>query len=181
MSPRAYGIWSDLVLEGRVSNNLVSYSNATSLDPSRGDRALTMRGYVDYEYKFGNGQISIGFPLQVLGNKFIGAGAPTLVEIYGQAITDNIFVRFERVTFNDNYCSHIAAQPGHGAVGGATISLKCRAAIVMGNHVKATALGVPSVDFGGAPGTFIGNITMGAAINFADFPNPQSSFNQTLF
>jgi hypothetical protein len=139
-----------------------------------------MRGYVDYEYRFGNGAISMGFPLQVLGNKFVGAGSPALVEIFSQQLNDNIFIRFERVTFNDNYCSHIAGQDATGHFG-ATVRLACRAAIVMGNHVKATGFGTASVDFQGAPGTFVGNITAAGAVNFADFPNPQGSFNQTMF
>jgi hypothetical protein len=60
----------------------------------------------------------------------------------------------------------------------ATISLSCRRAIVMGNHIKATTKGFPSVNYNTSSGTFIGNITTGGAINFVDFPNPQGSFNR---
>ncbi|MGO4838965.1 right-handed parallel beta-helix repeat-containing protein, partial [Rhizobiaceae sp. 2RAB30] len=44
-----YGIAGDLILEARVSNNLVTYSNALARDPLREDRALVMRGLFDIQ------------------------------------------------------------------------------------------------------------------------------------
>ena len=187
MAPQALGIWGDLVLEGLIEGNLITYSKTDELDPKREDRALLMRGYAEYTVNLGGMQMVLGFPLQVLGNKFLGAGQSALVEIMGQVVNEQYRIRFERVTFSNNYCSHLVLPsgvtgtgPGGANARPATVKLNCRAAVVMGNQIKATGFNVASVDFGGAKGTFVGNVTAGGAINFADFPAPQSTFNQQI-
>jgi hypothetical protein len=187
MAARAFGLWGDLVLEGLIDGNLITYSQAGDLDPKREDRALLIRGYAEYGVNTGGVRMVFGFPLQVLGNKFVGVGKSALVEVFGQVVNDLLSIRFERVTFSDNYCSHLilpASATNLGAAGAdlraATVKLNCRAAVVMGNQIKATSDKVASVDFGGALGTFVGNITAGGAINFADFPAPQPTFNQQI-
>src|SRR5262249_21166780 len=97
-----YGIVGDLILEARVEGNLVTYSNVLSRDPQREDRALVMRGLLDVEWS------RTGFAIQVLGNKFIGTGRTALVELRESQLSNMTFVRFERVSFDNNYCSHFA-------------------------------------------------------------------------
>ena len=83
---------------------------------------------------------------------------------------DNTFVRFERVTFNNNYCYHYVQSEKEGA----TVLLRGRSGIVMGNHIKSTA-SIQSVIFDSMRGIFLGNDTQsGANINF---PSPENAFN----
>jgi hypothetical protein len=58
----------------------------------------------------------------------------------------------------------------------ATVKLAGRYAIVMGNHITAFTA-QPSVDFQDTPGVFMGNITHGGAVNFTDFPSPETDYN----
>jgi hypothetical protein len=55
-----------------------------------------------------------------------------------------------------------------------------RAAIAIGNHIKATVPKFPSIDFGNQPGPCIGNVLAGAVLNHAASPPLDSSFNLTL-
>lgn len=168
-----YGIIGDLVLEARIEGNLVTYSNVFSRNPQREDRALVMRGLSDFSQ--GENELTIGFAIQMHGNKFIGTGRTALVELRQTQLNDRFFIRFERVSFDHNYCSHFSAPvftPGQGA----TVWLVGRRAIVMGNHIKSFAR-FPSVNFSNMPGPFIGNITAGGTINHADFPVPTNGFN----
>jgi hypothetical protein len=173
-----YGIIGDLVLEARVEGNLVTYSNVLSRDPLREDRALVMRGLIDLQAS--DVVATLGFAIQMLGNKFVGTGRTALVELRQTQISATTFVRFERVTFDNNYCSHFTP-PGFAAAQGATVWLVGRSAIVMGNHVKATTRSFPSVNFNLMPGPFIGNVTAGGTINHTDFPAPAANFNMTAF
>ena len=91
-----------------------------------------------------------------------------------------MFARFERVSFDNNYCSHFTA-PVFAPIQGATIWLVGRRAIVMGNHIKATTRSFPSVNFNLMPGPFIGNVTAGGTVNHTDFPAPAANFNMIAF
>ncbi|MGQ0445495.1 MAG: DUF6519 domain-containing protein [Beijerinckiaceae bacterium] len=169
-----YGIYGDLVLEARVEGNLVTYSNVFARDPQREDRALVMRGL--FELSQGANELTLGFAIQIHGNKFIGNGRTALVELRQTQLSPQFFFRFERVSFDHNYCSHISAPvftPGQGA----TVWLVGRRAIVMGNHIKSLARSFPSVNFNGMPGPFIGNVTSGGTVNHPDFPAPAADFN----
>jgi hypothetical protein len=168
-----YGIAGDLILEARVEGNLVTYSNVLSRDPQREDRALVMRGLLDDQV----GELpTTGFAIQILGNKFIGTGRTALVELRETQLSNTTFIRFERVSFDNNYCSHFAI-PVFAAGQAATVWLVGRRAIVMGNHIKATTRSLPSVNFNSIPGPFIGNVTAGGTVNHPDFPAPVANFN----
>jgi hypothetical protein len=167
-----YGIIGDLVLEARVEGNLVTYSNATARNPQREDRALVMRGL--FEFSQGDNELTLGFAIQIHGNKFIGTGRTALVELRQAQLSDQFFVRFERVSFDHNYCSHISSA---NVDVGATVWLVGRRAIVMGNHIKSLVQSFPSVNFNNMPGPYIGNVTSGATLNHADFPVPAGGFN----
>ncbi len=170
-----YGIYGDLVLEARVEGNLVTYSNATTRDPQREDRALVMRGLFDFSQ--GANELTFGFAIQIHGNKFIGNGRTALVELRQTQLNPQFFIRFERVSFDHNYCSHVSA-PVFTPLQGATVWLVGRRAIVMGNHIKSLARSFPSVNFNGMPGPFIGNVTAGGTVNhIPDFPAPVADFN----
>ena len=168
-----YGIYGDLILEARVSGNLVTYSNAATRDPSREDRALIMRGL--FEFSFGDNEATFGFPVQIDGNKFTGTGRTALVQLLEFALGDSFNVRFERVSFDHNYCMHVAPTEPNAKL--ATVSLTGRRAIVMGNHIKATTRGYFSVDFNNMPGPYMGNVTAGPTLQHPDFPVPPASFN----
>ena len=174
VSKLAWGILADLVLETRVQNNNVTYANAALLDANQEHRALWLRGSLEQAINLGAGQLVIGFSAQILDNKFLGPGRSALVEIVQQRVTDNIFRRFERLFFNNNFCWHVsvAAQPS------ATVSLTARSAIVMGNHIKTNVL-IPSVDFHGIKdAVYMGNIAQTGPANFGGIPTPISGFNK---
>lgn len=172
VSAADYGIYGDLILEARVSDNLVTYSNAGARDTSREDRALIMRGLI--EFTLGENEVLFGFPIQIHGNKFIGTGRTALVELRESAI-GNRLVRFERVSFDHNYCWHFS--PDATFTPPATVWLVGRRAVVMGNHVKSVVRSIPSVNFNNMSGPFIGNVTSGGTINHPEFPAPELSFN----
>jgi hypothetical protein len=119
----------------------------------------------------------LGFHAQIADNKFIGTGRSALVQLLEFQINDNIFIRFERVSFDQNYCMHLTPPEPQDRDNDATVRLVGRRAIVMGNHVKATTLGWKSVNFNNMPGPFIGNVTAGGAIRHPDFPVTQANFN----
>jgi hypothetical protein len=168
-----YGIAGDLILEARVSGNLVTYSNAGTRSPTREDRALIMRGLS--EFSLGDNEAVFGFAAQIDGNKFIGTGRSALVQLLEMQVNDRVFIRFERVSFSQNYCMHVSPPEPNDQF--ATVSLRGSRAIVMGNHIKATTRKYFSVNFNGMPGPFIGNVTNGGTLQHADFPAPQSAFN----
>ena len=168
-----YGILGDLILEARIEGNLVTYSNVATRSPQREDRALVMRGL--FEFSQGENELTFGFAIQIMGNKFIGNGRTALVELREMQLSNGLFVRFERVSFDHNYCSHLTVQP-QDRNAAATVWLVCRSAIVIGNHVKAFPR-IASVNFNKRPGPFMGNITAGGAINHPDFPVTEAAFN----
>jgi len=167
----AYGISGTLVLEARIDSNLISYSDFTSRPALGEDRALLMSGYIETS----TATSVLGFPVQILGNKFVGPGHSALVQLQQRPMPNNVLNRFERVFFNNNYCMHVTSPP---PIGAATVKLVGRSATVMGNHIKAAPQKFPSVDFGGMPGPFIGNVANNTTrIATAAFPTPENSFN----
>ncbi|MFV2054109.1 DUF6519 domain-containing protein [Aliiroseovarius sp. YM-037] len=166
-STEAWGIWGDLIQEARIESNLVTYSDALSRDVTREDRALMMRGLLEFRVQLGAGEVVFGFPIQIVDNKFIGTGASALVELAQLPVNDNIRIRFERVFFSNNYCMHASGAPNDSV---ATVVLVGRGCTVTGNQVKATAPGFFSFDFNGMRGPYVGNITTGNALSYNPFP-----------
>ncbi len=159
-------------MDGRVLGNRIAYSNAPARNPQREDRALIMRGLLDPSP---SGGLALGSAIQVLGNTFIGTGRTALVELLESLLNDQVFIRFERVSFDHDSCLHFheeAAQPGQ-----ATVRLRGRRAIVTGNHIKAMAPTFPSLNFNGMQGPAMGNVTTGGFLNNPDFPAPANNFN----
>ncbi|WP_116132702.1 DUF6519 domain-containing protein [Tropicimonas sp. IMCC34043] len=164
--PRAFGIFGLLVLQARIESNLVTYSDVFGLDPAREDRALWLLGIVEYSVNFGEFEFVFGYPAQILGNKFAGAGASALVELGAFDLTDTLSIRYEDVMFSNNHCLHLS---GAGDKSSATVVLTGRRASVGGNQVKATSPGFPSFDFNGMTGPFFGNTCSGPALNYTPF------------
>jgi hypothetical protein len=118
--------------------------------------------------------VTFGFSAQVVDNKFTGPGLTHLVEFQQQQLNDIAFRRFERVTFNNNHCWHWSIRTSEA---GGTVSLRGRSAIVMGNHVKANTQ-IPSFNFNGMSGIYVGNDTDGGVAGLADFPAPSQDYNR---
>lgn len=169
MTQPAYGLWGVLLWSCRIANNLISYSAVPpGLDSAAEDRAALLWGLFDLQL---TDTFVFGGSAQVLGNEFIGPGASHLVEFL-EAPVGQGFLRFERVTFSDNYCWHWSNPPDERF---ATVSLRGRRALVIGNHVKANTPFL-SFDFHGVPGVFMGNDTQGT-LNAPNFPAPEANFN----
>jgi len=115
--------------------------------------------------------------IQIVDNKFIGTGRTALIELLELTITDNWIARFERVSFDHNYCMHLTTQDATGNA--ATVMLTGSAAIVTGNHIKSTPRGAGyfSVNFNNMPGPLIGNVYHREAVNHVAFPVPENAFN----
>ncbi|MGI8570695.1 MAG: right-handed parallel beta-helix repeat-containing protein [Methylocella sp.] len=179
VSPRAFGITGLVVLECRVDSNLVTYSRLDFRPPNNGDRALLLQGMLEYEINFGAGSIVIGFAAQITNNKFIGPGATALVELR-QTVLPNLIVRFERVMFSGNYCSHFSL-PFNPNIRAATVSMAGRMCTVSGNQVKAATPDFRSYDLHRMPGPFIGNISHGPTWDRPTitewFPKPELDYN----
>ena len=174
ISALSWGIIADLILEARVQSNLITYANAALLDANQEHRALWMRGWLEQVINFGAGQVVFGFSAQILDNKFLGPGRTALVEVAQQNVSDNLFRRFERLFFSNNFCWHASV----AAQGTATVSLSARSAIVMGNHIK-TNVPIPSVDFHGMKdAVYMGNLAQANPVNFGGIPSPISGFNR---
>ncbi len=181
VTTRSIGIFGEFIMEARVESNLVTYTNPFTRDPEREDRALRMRGLAEATL---NENSTFGFPIQIISNKFIGTGRSALVELL-QA-TQNIgnitvLIRFERVSFDHNYCMHVASENAGGTAtanfGEATVSLVGHQGIVMGNHIKSTNRAISSVNFHGMPGPYIGNVTTSPPSQHVQFPTPEINFN----
>lgn len=179
-APQAWGITGDLILEARVESNVVTYS-ALDLRPVAGeDRALRLRGLLEYQINLAAGSFVLGFTVQIANNKFIGPGATALVELREHVLTDNVFSRFERAMFSGNYCSHFSGERSDVA---ATVHLLGRALTVSSNQVKATLRGFPSYNLFNRIGPFIGNVSAGPTLGrpaASQFPTPENAFNMTL-
>lgn len=174
VSPLAWGIFANLVLETRIQSNLITYANAALLNANLEHRALWLRGWWEQVINLGAGQLVFGFSAQILDNKFLGPGRSALVETAQLSVSDTLLRRFERVFFNNNFCWH-ASVAGQGT---ATVSLLGRSAIVMGNHIKTT-VSIPSVDFHGMKdAVYMGNIAQSNPSNFGGIPSPVSGFNK---
>jgi nitrous oxidase accessory protein NosD len=174
ISALSWGIIADLILEARVQSNLVTYANAALLDANQEHRALWMRGWLEQVITFGASQVVFGFSAQILDNKFLGPGRTALVEVAQQNVSDNLFRRFERLFFSNNFCWHASV----AAQGTSTVSLSARSAIVMGNHIK-TNVPIPSVDFHGMKdAVYMGNLAQANPVNFGGIPSPISGFNR---
>jgi hypothetical protein len=102
------------------------------------------------------------------------AVSTAIVELFEGERVNGFVPRFERVTFSNNYCSHLS--PLENTVKPATVWLVGGHLIVMGNHIKAIPR-IPSVNFNDNPGPFIGNVTAGGTINHNPFPALESDFN----
>lgn len=173
----AWGIIADLVLECLIQGNIVTHSNSGLLDTSLEDRALWLRGFLDFALQLTDVQrLVFGFSAQVANNKFLGPGFSALVEFQELRLTDTVFVRFQSVLFHNNFLWHASTAPDDSS-SRASVVLRCREFSMTGCHVKATTA-LPSVDAQSRPGIFMGNITTGGTINFADFPNPEINFNR---
>ena len=170
----AIGILGDLVLEALVEGNLVTYTAEGARDIANEDRALRFRGLLEAALQIGQLSVSLGFPIKILGNSFIGTGQTALVEILQQPLNDNFAIRFERVTFNDNYCMHFAPAPSDAR---ATVSLRGRRGIVMGNHVKSQLGAYFPVNFNGMSATYVGNVGEQPPIQGNPIPVPTGDYN----
>jgi nitrous oxidase accessory protein NosD len=173
VSQPAYGIFGLYLLECLVQGNRISYANPAQEQRNQKaeDRALWLIGWLDY---LANDRVHFGFAAQVLDNKFSGPGRTHLVEFQQQELTDKAFLRFERVTFNNNYCWHWSVEADDSA---STVSLHGYRAIVMGNHVKANT-GIASFNFNNMSGIYLGNDATGPVFGFAEFPTPLNNFNR---
>lgn len=179
VAPLAIGISGAQVLEASIANNYVGYTDPASRPPTNEDRALLMSCLEEKRDQFG----PAGFPIQILGNKFVGPGRSALVEIQEQG-TGELRLRFERVLFSNNYCLHNTAPVADFPRTAATVNLFGRVATVMGNQVKATRVNptgavFPSFNFNNMPGPFIGNVISGGVTLHIDFPAPLANFNLT--
>ncbi len=174
----AYGIAGTLILEARVTDNLVTYSNVADRPVTAEDRALRLMGYLEYTVVFGQTSVTIGFAAQITDNKFIGASASSLVEILQNMLTQNIFNRFERVMFSGNYCYHLCGKVNDR---NATVSLCGSACSVANNQVKPTTPNYHSFNFNGMPGPFVGNVIGGDVLaRPVDLPAPRTAFNMMI-
>jgi nitrous oxidase accessory protein NosD len=169
----AFGIFGLFLMECLVQGNRVTYVKPAieKRNEKSEDRALLLIGHLEWTV---SDNIRLGFPAQVVDNKFVGPGLTHLVEFLQLPVTDLVFRRFERVTFSNNYCWHWNIR---AAETGGTVSLRGRRAVVMGNQVKANAP-LPSFNFNGMTGIYVGNDTDGGVAGFSDFPTPASDFNR---
>ena len=196
----AYGIWGFFVLECLVQGNEVTYGFQAIEHSQRRtkDRALLLLGILDLEINNGvlSGNIEskfrFGWPAQVVDNKFTGPGTH-LVEFQeidlsrqvqpGTVVVSqprsNFFIRFERVTFSNNYCWHWIDPKVRDS--DATVLLHGHSAIVIGNHVKPLSFSrqpPPPFNFNDMQGIYMGNAALGPAIvNSQVKPAPQDAFN----
>ncbi|MCA3653377.1 MAG: right-handed parallel beta-helix repeat-containing protein, partial [Methylobacterium sp.] len=170
----AYGVAGAMVLEARVSNNLITYSDILRRPVTSEDRALLLMGYLDMQL---DDKLTFGFPVNIAGNTFLGASATHLVELVEQAFSPQVAMRFERVFFSGNDCVHLCPKPNDKS---ATVSLVGRVCTVSANQVKPTSKGYRSFDFHGMPGPYMGNVTGGDTLGrpaAQEFPAPQSAYN----
>ena len=185
VSPRDCGIVGLFVREARVADNLVTYSDFSALQKrnmKREDRALLMGGLFDFSQ--GEDKNSFGFPIQIQGNRFYGTGFTALVELVERQLTDQFFQRFDRVSFDLNFCQHFTVAVDGERRLQTTVKLVGRYATVTGNHIKCSVR-IPSVDFrtlsGDMRGPFANNVTRGGSIRpligTAEFPAPENAFN----
>jgi hypothetical protein len=175
----AYGIAAIAVLEATVEGNQVTYTSPEKRDVSAEDRALLIGGLTLIDPSLAEPPLATGSPVQILGNKFVGAGRSALVELLEIRIDDRTVRRFERAFFSQNFCWHLVNPDRPLPVGTATVRLTGRAASVIGNQIKSVR-DFPSVDFNNIPGPFMGNITSGLITRHTPLPNPVGDYNLFL-
>ena len=168
---KVVGIFGFLVLEALVSENLVSTTQPEARPDGLEDRALSMLGLWDISQ--GRNESVIGFPCTIIGNKFYGKGFSALVQLLEFQVSDLTFLRFERVFFTNNYCSHFGKRART-----ASVILTGSAGVVMGNQVKGEGSELPSIDMSHMVGTEVGNITTGDIVRDPNFPAPKALFNE---
>ncbi|MDJ0666680.1 MAG: DUF6519 domain-containing protein [Desulfobacterales bacterium] len=162
------------ILDCRIQSNLINIADPALLNTQLEDRSLWLRGLLDLPPLSDNiPPITSGFSARVLDNKFVGTGRLAMIEIPQLPLAERTFARFNRVSIQNNVVTHFSPIPDRLQ---ATVKLAARYAIVMGNHIAAFTQ-QPSVDFQDTPGIFMGNITHGGAVNFTDFPNPETDYN----
>jgi parallel beta-helix repeat protein len=152
-----FGILGLLIDECRIQSNLVTYEPPLIRDPKAPDRALLLMGLYEFEIA----DRVFGGSAQILDNQFTGPSTESLVQIVGWKLTENFFLRFERVFFSNNHVWHWAGPEG------VSVKLTGRRASVMGNHVKNTS-GAPSFDLDDVRTTYMGNHAMGGIIGSAN-------------
>lgn len=169
------GILGLFVLEARIESNLVTYSTPAALQRTLEDRALLLQGLFEVAFPNQEQGLRLGFAAQITNNKFVGPGRSALVQVPSNTVNDTLFIRFERVFFNHNYCDHFGGEGGVKT--NATVMLSGFRAVVMGNQIKATNRAHASINFFGTPGPCMGNVTASGIIDHPDFPAPNSAFN----
>lgn len=167
-----FGIVGIYILEALVSENLVTTTMATARPDGLEDRALALLG--QFEWSLGDNEPTFGFPCTIAGNKFYGKGFSALVQVTQVQVSQNSWVRFERLFFTHNYCNHFEPRKGRAA----TVDLVGRGAVISGNHVKGYSDG-PSFDLKFSKGTVIANVTTGPILGL-NFPINTTDFNALL-
>ena len=160
----------------QISGNRVGYTQPAMLEPVNEHRALLLIGPLALGFIGGAGEIAYMFgSAQVDDNHFRGPGRSQLVEFRRIQYTDNIDLRFEKVTFNNNVCDHLSAEASNL---GATVRLWGGHLIAMGNHVKAAA-NVNAMSLSNRNKiALMGNITTGDYIQTGTVtPLPIANFN----
>ncbi|KHE93410.1 MAG: right-handed parallel beta-helix repeat-containing protein [Candidatus Scalindua rubra] len=187
----AYGIVAMVVPSCNINNNRVFYilPSLSELKLDKEDRALLLVGYPSYSVS-DNITLAFGHAM-VTDNFFHGPGFSHLIEFMEIEFTnnDNLGLRFEKVTFNNNSCEHliIGEEDTRDKV---TVFFWGSHLIVIGNHVKtvtdATEFVLPhpgfrSMDLNGLRNTLMGNVTTGDFWNSASsVPAPPQEFNIKL-
>jgi hypothetical protein len=177
-SVRAIGIAAGILTACEIANNRVVYRNVNALNADLEHRALWLVGPLAYRVATGPALIEIGQGGALInGNVFHGPGRTHLVELQRIVLTDNIDLRFEKVTFGTNRCEH-ATGAGEAA---ATVRLFGTHMIVTGNHVKAPP-GVNAFNLGNRPRVaLLGNVTTGPYAGVSTtVPTPHTNFNVQL-
>jgi nitrous oxidase accessory protein NosD len=142
----------------QINGNRVGYTQLAKLELLNEHRALLLIGPLALHYLVGAGEIAYMFgSAQVNNNHFSGPGRTHLVEFMRIVITDNIDLRFEKVTFSNNICDHFSAEANPR---GASVRLWGGHLIAMGNHVKA-AVNVNAMSLANSSAALMGNITTG--------------------
>lgn len=171
-----YGINLFLIPSCRVSKNRIAYTDQSNLFRDIGDRALILFGYPSYS-GLENRNLSLSNAL-VEGNVFHGAGSPHLVEFVRAPRYEDL--RFEKVTFSNNYCEHVSNFIGDHDQR-VTVSFWGRHLIVMGNHIKAAQY-LSSMNFNeDGEVALMGNVTTGSIKDYGNStPTPHNNFNIKL-
>jgi Family of unknown function (DUF6519) len=164
-----YGIHAIGVQEATIEGNEVTYTDPRKRDASAEDRALLIQGLSEVDTS-----------IQILGNKFVGAGRSALVELLEKP-PNGASLGFERVFFSNNYCRHFDNSAPPLPVNAATVRLTGRAATVVGNQIKSSDRVFPSFDLRNMLGPFMGNVISGPVTRLTpEFPAPIGAFNLTF-